>query len=362
MKIPFNPIINEYNQLETDINEAVINCLKSGWYVLGKHVETFETKFAKAMNTPYCIGVASGVDAITLILMGLGISKGDDVIVPAFTAFPSITGIQRAGATPVLVDVCSKTGLLDPTKIEKAITKDTKAILAVHLYGQCCDLTHMKTIATKHNLKIIEDCAQSTGAKYQDHYAGTHGIAGAFSFYPTKNLSAMGDGGAIITHNKALYEQCYALRNYGQTEKNHFHYQGLNSRLDELQAAILITKLNHLKQWNTQRNIIASYYNKTIKKSLQLEILPYNDHVYHLYVIKTKKRDDLQTKLQEKGIQTLIHYPFAIHQQPAFKTPTKTLFPNAEQLSQSVLSIPNHPQLTKKEYHYIAEQINIHGQ
>jgi len=344
--IPFLDLKSINAQHEDDMLLAIKRVVNSGWYILGKEVEAFENDFAQYCGTKHCIGVASGLDALILILQAykeLGVmSDGDEVIVPANTYIASILAISKANLKPVLIEPDIKTFNIDPALIEAKITNKTKAILPVHLYGQSADMNPINTIAHKHNLRVIEDAAQAHGATYKGKKTGSLGDATGFSFYPGKNLGALGDGGAITTNDDKLTETLRALRNYGSHRKYHNIYKGTNSRLDELQAAILRVKLKYLDKENARRNEIADLYLSSIKNPdvILPKVASYGKHVWHLYVVQTKERDKFQRYLETKGVQTLIHYPVAPHKQQAYKELESMNLPITEQIHREVLSLP----------------------
>lgn len=357
--ISFSGLREQYYCIKNKIDPAVTSVLESGWYILGKELKAFEEEFAKYCGVKYAIGCASGTEAIALSLMALGIKQGDEVITVPNTAVPTISAISMVGAIPVLVDI-DKYFLMDALNIEKAITKKTKAILPVHLYGQAADMDKVNNIAAKYNLKVIEDAAQAHGAQYKNKKTGSLADLGCFSFYPTKNLGCFGDGGAVTTNDKALYERLSMLRNYGQKERYHHTIKGINSRLDEIQAAVLRIKLKYLNEWNNKRKKIAEIYNCLLK---DICIIPFernkNSHIFHLYVIKIKNRQKLQAYLKKKGIDTLIHYPVPVHLQKAYTQlkHAKGDFPVTEQYAQEILSLPMHPYLHEKDIKYICQSI-----
>jgi len=356
--IYFNDFISEYKLIKDEINNAISKVLDSGWYILGKEVESFEKDFAKYLGVKYCVGVASGMDAITISLMGLGIKEGDEVITTNFTAYPTITGIMRSGAKPILVDIKIKDGLIDPDDIEKRINDRTKAIIPVHLFGQSCAMDKICSLAKKYRLKIVEDCAQSAGSTFNKSKLGTIGDCGAFSFYPTKNIGAIGDGGLISTNNDSLYNKFLLLRNYGQNSRYKHEINGLNSRLDELQASILKVKLKYLDSSNDKRRQFAMNYNENLVNVEPLKDNGFGHHVYHLYVVKCSNRLKLQKHLKEKGIQTIIHYPHPINKQKAFPYQNNEHFPRAEELTKNILSLPIHPYLKIGQLEKIISSIN----
>jgi dTDP-4-amino-4,6-dideoxygalactose transaminase len=343
--------INE--QYRGEIDDAIKRVLDSGWYLLGAEGEAFEQEFAAYCEAKHCLGVANGLDALILILMAyceLGVMKeGDEVIVPANTYIASILAISRAGLKPVLVEPDERTYNIDPTLIEAAITERTKAIMAVHLYGQCADMDPINAIAKKHGLKVIEDAAQAHAATYRGRRAGSLGDAAGFSFYPGKNLGALGDGGAVTTSDPELAEAIKALRNYGSHQKYHNKYKGMNSRLDELQAAILRVKLRHLDADTEKRRLVARAYLEQLS-SIQHPasiILPhvadYGEHAFHLFVVRTPQREQLTEHLKQQGIQTMIHYPIPPHHQVAYPEFSADSLPITEAIHRDVLSLPISP-------------------
>jgi dTDP-4-amino-4,6-dideoxygalactose transaminase len=350
--IPFLDLKAPYSELKQELDEAYHRVMESGWYVLGKEVEAFEAEFAAYCTVKHCIGVGNGLEALHLILRGYGIAAGDEVIVPSNTYIASWLAVSHAGATPVPVEPDNATCNIDPARIEAAITARTKAILVVHLYGQTADMDPVHAIATKYGLKVIEDCAQAHGALYKGRKAGSLGDAAGFSFYPGKNLGAIGDGGAVTTNDDALAQNIRMLRNYGSQAKYINDCIGYNSRLDELQAALLRVKLRSLDQWNQRRQVIADWYLQNLTRFLPDVTLPTiqpgNDSCWHLFVIRSKNRNVLQKHLADHQIGTLIHYPVPPHLQQAYQSLglAKGYFPIAEQLAEEVLSLPMYPHLT----------------
>ena len=345
---------------QSEINEAIKKVTESGWYILGKEVETFEKEFAEYCGVKYCIGVGNGLEALTLILKAWKFEKGDEVIVPANTYIASILAVSASGLTPVFVEPDINTYNIDPEKIEEKITPKTRAIMAVHLYGQAAEMSRINEIAKKHNLKVIEDAAQAHGAVYNGKRAGNLSDAAGFSFYPTKNLGALGDAGAITTNDDELAEKIKILRNYGAQIKYVNTYKGTNSRLDEIQAAILRVKLKYLNENNQKRREIARYYLENIKneKIILPKIKNEDSHVWHLFVIRTEKRDELQEYLQNNNIQTLIHYPVPPHKQEAYKEYNHLTLPVTEKIHREVLSIPISPAMEEWEIKKVVEIIN----
>ena len=356
--ILFNDFSKEPQILKKEINVAIQKVLDSGWFILGNELATFESGFAGYIGTRYCIGVASGTEAIALALMAEHIGAGDEVITTNLTAFPTITGILQSGAKPVVVDILKSNGLIDYKKIQAKITSNTKAIVPVHLYGQSCNLTEIKLIAAQNNLIVIEDCAQSAGADFNGMKCGAIGDCGAFSFYPTKNLGAYGDAGAITTNKEEVYTKLMALRNYGQTKRYHHELAGINSRLDEIQAAILNVKLNYLEEMNEERQSIALNYRTHLKSVECLKEESYGKHANHLFVVKSRNRDKLHEYLQNKGIQTFIHYPIPVNRQKAFSGQNDESFENSNQFADAILSLPIYPGLSKNDLNQIIQTIN----
>ncbi|WP_306299264.1 DegT/DnrJ/EryC1/StrS family aminotransferase [Paenibacillus amylolyticus] len=341
--------------------DGVHKVLHSGWYILGSSVKAFENDFAEYCGTEHCVGVANGLDALELIIHGYDIGPGDEVIVPSNTYIASILAISANGAVPVLVEPELQTFNLDPAKIEAHITPNTKAILVVHLYGQACDMNPILEIANRYNLKVIEDCAQAHGALYGDKRVGNLGDAAAFSFYPGKNLGALGDGGAITTNDEELYNRLMALRNYGSHKKYENLYKGYNSRLDELQAPILNEKLKWLDQDNEKRREIASYYSEHIlNPEVILPIVQHTSksHVWHLFVIRVQERNHFMEYMTRNGVQTMIHYPIPPHKQEAYREWSDLAFPISEQIHAEVVSLPISPVMEMEEVLRVVEVIN----
>ena len=351
-------------QYQKELVEASKRVIESGWYILGTEVETFERSFASYCDSKYAIGVASGLDALILIFraykeMGI-LTDGDEVIVPANTYIASILAISENNLTPILVEPDINSYNIDPKKIEEKITAKTKAILSVHLYGQSSNMKAINQIAKKYNLKVIEDAAQAHGAMQNEKRVGSLGDACGFSFYPGKNLGALGDGGAITTDDENLTATIKALRNYGSHKKYENRYRGLNSRLDEMQAALLSVKLKYLNESNKKRGKVAKAYLNEIKnpKITLPMIMPNNHHVWHLFVIRTPEREKLQTYLTKNGIQSMIHYPLPPHKQEAYKELRALKLPITESIHEEVLSLPIHECLSDKDVATIIKVIN----
>lgn len=362
--IPFLDLKAINAQYADELKEAVSKVIDSGWYIQGNECHKFEEEFAKYCETKYCIGVGNGLDALSLIIRAykeMGIMKGgDEIIVPANTYIASILAISENSLLPVLVEPDITTYNIDPALIEERITSNTKAIMAVHLYGQVAAMDDINAIAQKYNLKIIEDSAQAHGAIYKGKRAGNLGDASGFSFYPGKNLGALGDGGAITTNDEELANTIRALGNYGSHKKYENLYKGTNSRLDEIQAAMLRVKLAYLDNEINHRRKIASYYLDNIKnKNIILSRAREKDnHVWHVFVIRTKKREELQKYLSDNGIQTLIHYPLPPHRQKAYKEWSDLSFPITENIHKEVLSLPISGIQNLKDVKKIVEVIN----
>jgi dTDP-4-amino-4,6-dideoxygalactose transaminase len=363
--IPFLDLKKINQPYETAFQEKLKLVLDNGWYILGKEVENFEKAFAEYCHTKYCIGVGNGFDALVLIFKGyiqLGkLQKGDEVIVPANTYIASILAILQADLVPVLVEPKLETYNINPDLIQKKITPKTKAILAVHLYGQLAEMEKINEIANQHNLIVVEDSAQSHGAiNNQQLIINNQQSAQAYSFYPGKNLGCLGDGGAITTNDSELAKVLFSLRNYGSEKKYYNEFVGINSRLDELQAGFLNLKLPNLDADNEKRRSIAKRYLSEIKND-KIK-LPFwdlsNNHVFHLFVIRTENRDDLQHYLTQKNIETIIHYPIPPHKQKAFPDWNNLSFPITEKIHNEILSLPISPVLTETEVDFIIEILN----
>lgn len=333
--------------------------LRSGAYILGPTVSAFERSFAAYLGTKHAIGVGNGLEAIHIALMGLGIGKGDEVITVSNSDVATALAILYAGATPVFVDV-DQYFHLDAALVEQAITKKTKAILPVHLFGQTADMGSLGTIAKRHNLLIVEDACQAHGATYGGKKAGTFGAAGCFSFYPTKNLGAAGDAGAVVTNNRALATRVSMLRNRGSSVRAIHPIRGINSRLDEIQAVILLHKLRRLDVWNRTRQRIARLYTSFLNDLPQVTlplVRAKSGHVYHQFVIEVSERDALQKYLGRQGIATLVHYPLPIHKQKSFSEYNHLSLPRTEQLARRILSLPVHPYVTDEQAEYVSDRI-----
>ena len=363
MKIPFNDFAKTYSQIKSELNRAIQKVLETGWYILGTEVEKFEKNYSAFNDIQYTVGVANGLDALIIALKTLGIGKGDEVILPSNTYIATVLAVSQVGATPVFVEPNIFTYNIDVKKIEGKITSKTKAILPVHLYGQISEMTTIMDIATKHNIFVIEDNAQSQGAICDGKVSGSFGHVNATSFYPTKNLGAIGDAGALTTESIEYNEIAKTIRNYGSKKKYYNEVVGMNSRLDEIQAAILNVKLTYLADWNKRREWIANKYMKGLvnNSSIILPQLAANcTSVWHLFVIRTSDRDDLQNHLQQNGVATAIHYPVPPHLQQAYEYLgyKKGDFPIAETLADTMLSLPIYPEMEEDQIDYIIRTIN----
>jgi dTDP-4-amino-4,6-dideoxygalactose transaminase len=361
MKIPFLDLAAAYREIQDRLESSVLSSLRSGFYIGGTDVEMFEQEYAAYTKSKYCVGVGNGLDALYLALKALNVLPGDEVIVPSNTYIATWLAVSRCGANPIPVEPCNDTFNIDPGSIEKAITSRTKGILPVHLYGQPCDMDPIILIAKKHGLFILEDAAQAHGARYKGEPIGHHGDAVAWSFYPSKNLGAVGDAGAVTTDNFDLAEKIRLLRNYGSRSKYINETQGVNSRLDPVQAAVLRVKLSVLSKWNDRRTRIAELYSTALENTgLTLPFVPHwADPVWHLYVIRHSSRDRLQNALIQSGIGTLIHYPIPPHLQQAYAQNgySKGQFPISENMADQVLSLPIYPQLTDQDVEDIINAI-----
>jgi dTDP-4-amino-4,6-dideoxygalactose transaminase len=362
MKVPFLSFTPQNQAVRTQVLDAMSQVFDSQWYVLGESVKQFEAEYARFSTTTECVGVANGLDALHLALKALDVKEGDEVIVPSNTYIATWLAISFVGATPVPVEPNPATYNLDPALLEAAITPRTRAIMPVHLYGQACEMDAIMAIARKHNLYVVEDNAQSQGAAYQGGITGSFGHVNATSFYPGKNLGALGDAGAITTNDADLAKKVRTLRNYGSQQKYYNEVIGHNSRLDELQAAVLSAKLPMLMPWTRQRQEVAAWYDEHLAgiTDLHLPVLaPGATHVYHLYVVRTSRRDELQKYLAEQEIGTLIHYPIPPHLQEAYRFMNfrASDFPIAESLATSCLSLPMWPGMTQEQVQFVSSHI-----
>lgn len=348
------------NRYREEIDSRIKDILDKGWYLQGEENENFTKNFANFCGTKFALGVANGLDALNLIIKAYGFGNGDEIIVPANTYIATILAISENGCIPILVEPDIKTYNINPDSIEEKITSKTKAIMVVHLYGQAVQMEKIWKIAKKYNLKIIEDSAQAHGAIYQENRTGNLGDASGFSFYPGKNLGCMGDGGAVTTNDEELFNKIKAIANYGSDRKYHHIYKGVNSRLDEIQAAVLDIKLKHLDSDNNKRREISKYYRENIKNSKIILPDTYDEksHVWHIFAVRTHNRDEFQKYLTEKGIQTIIHYPTPPHKQGAYKEWNNLSFPITEEIHNTILSLPISPVMTDSEIEKVVEVVN----
>ncbi len=348
------------NRFRKEMDSAIEDILNKGWYLQGEYNETFSKNFAQYCGTKYAVGVANGLDALNLIIRAMGFGAGDEIIVPANTYIASILAISDNGCTPVLVEPDINTYNINPDLIEEKITSKTKAIMVVHLYGQAVQMEKIWALAKKYNLKVIEDSAQGHGAFYQGKRTGNLSDASGFSFYPGKNLGCLGDGGAVTTNDEELYKKIKAIANYGSHVKYQNLYKGVNSRLDEIQAAVLDIKLKHLDSDNSRRREIAEYYRKNIKNDKLVLPKTYDEdaHVWHVFVVRTKNRDDFQKYLSDNEIQTIIHYPKPPHKQDAYKEWNNLSYPITEEIHNTIISLPISPVMTDDEMKKVVEVVN----
>lgn len=359
--IECNRLDEGFLRYQKEFEDKAIEVLRSGWYIMGKELKAFEESFAAYTGAKYCVGLASGLDALILAFDVLGIGPGDEVIVQANTYIASVMGITRNGATPVFVEPDEYFGI-NADKIEEKITDRTKAVLVVHLYGQSCEMDKVVNLCKKHNLRLVEDCAQSHGAKYNGKMTGTFGDIGCFSFYPTKNLGAFGDAGAIVTNDPKIDEDMRIYRNYGSQKRYYNKVVGYNSRLDEMQAGLLSVRLKYLDELNKEKQQIADrYYEKLENQLIELPQKRNNsDHIFHQFVIKCNRRDELMQYLRDRGIATIIHYPIPPHLSEAYESLgyKKGDFPITESYADTVLSIPMYNGLSKEDQDRVIEEIN----
>ncbi len=363
MKIPFNDLKKRYESVRKEVQTAALRAMDSGWYILGQEVKTFEESFATWCGVDHAVGVANGTDALQLALMALGVASGDEVITVPNTAIPTVVAIKAVGAKPVYCDIDPDLYTMNPDTLAACITDKTKAIIPVHLFGHMAEMPRIMEIADAHSIPVIEDCAQSHGAAWQDQKCGTFGALGCFSFYPTKNLGALGDAGAIVTNDSELAEKLKRMRNYGQSARYKTQEFGLNSRLDEMQAAILSAQLPMLTEWTNRRREIADIYKRNLADTDL--ILPIEQqgtkHVYHLFVVRVENRTQLKEKLAEQGIGSDVHYPYVLYRQSAFEDANQEgSCPVAEHYHEQILSLPCYPELTDDQIMFVAEALKLH--
>ncbi|MCL2048520.1 MAG: DegT/DnrJ/EryC1/StrS family aminotransferase [Defluviitaleaceae bacterium] len=365
MQIPFSTVKHMHNELSAELNQAYADVMAGNWFIQGRQLTAFEEEFATYCDAKHCIGCGNGLDALVAILKCYGIGLGDEVIVPAHTFIATALAVSYAGSSPVLVDVDKTYYNICPGEVEKAITPRTKAIIAVHLYGQPADMQSLKAIADKYNLKLIEDAAQAHGALFNNKKVGSLADVAAFSFYPGKNLGALGDGGAVVTNDAELAEKIRCYINYGSLKKYHHEQQGVNSRLDEIHAAFLRVKLKKLDDWNIERNKIANrYISEIVNPAIILPVIASDrTHVWHIFSVRTTERNLLKEWLEKGGIQTLIHYPIPIHLQKAYENLGLGVgtFPNAESIAKTQLSLPFYIGMTERDITEVISVINDFG-
>ncbi len=371
MRVPFLDLKAQYQKIKKDIDQAISEVVSEQHFILGPKVEALEETIAAYSSARYGIGVASGSDALALSLLALGIGSGDEVITTPFTFFATAGSISKIGAKPVFVDIDPGTYNLDPTKIAKQITSATKAVMPVHLFGQCADMEPIKELAQRHNLWIIEDAAQAIGSDYKKNStpsqrAGSIGDVGCFSFYPSKNLGGFGDGGMVTTDDEELARRLKLLRVHGASSKYYYQSIGVNSRLDALQAAVLLAKFRFLEEWTSKRRENAAYYNQLFEKSdyqslgIELPHVQYNNrHIYNQYVIRVPKRDELREFLTKEGIGTDVYYPLPLHLQECYRDLgyKEGDFPHAEKAARDTLALPIYPELTREQQEYVVSKV-----
>lgn len=360
MTVQFANLARHTAAIRPELDAAAARVLDSGQFLFGNELESFEEAFASWCGAPHAVGVANGTDAITIALQAVGVGRGDEVITVANTCVPTVVGIENAGAAPVLVDADAATRTIDVAQVEAAISKRTKAILPVHLYGQCADLGALAEIADRCGIAIVEDCAQAHGAEIDGRRAGSIGLAAAFSFYPTKNLGALGDGGAVLTSDPQVASRARLLRNYGERARFEHVLRGRNSRLDALQASFLSAKLTHLDEWTTRRRQIADRYTAALRGSdVRIPVEAQGrKHVYHLYVVEAPDRESFRRSLADAGVETAIHYPHPIHLQPAYSALGEGRdLRVSERLASRVVSLPLYPDLTDAEIELVCSAL-----
>jgi len=361
MKIVFNDLQAPTRDIQEELHAASQRVLGSGWYILGEELEAFEKEFASYCTVQHCVGVGSGTEALHLALRACDIQPGDEVITVSHTFIANALAIAWTGAVPVFVDIERSSYTMDPRQLERAITPRTRAILPVHLYGQCAEMDPIMHLAKKHSLWVIEDAAQAHGATYKGQKAGSIGDMGCFSFYPSKNLGAYGDAGAVTTNNAELAARLRRLRNYGQTDRYRHPTVGYNTRLDELQASLLRVKLPYLDGWTAERRRLAGLYHELLAQHVDTPVEQgEREHVYHLYVIRTPRRDQLQEYLHSHQIGTLIHYPIPVHRQRAFEhlDVDRTRLPVSEEAATMVLSLPLYPGMPDDAIHTVGAAVS----
>ncbi|MCG1021563.1 DegT/DnrJ/EryC1/StrS family aminotransferase [Sutcliffiella horikoshii] len=363
MKVSMLDLSEQYSSIKDEVMVKLDEVMSSSQFILGQNVRQLEESVAAYSNVKYGVGVGNGSDAIHISLQACGVKEGDEVITTPFTFFATAGAIARVGAKPVFVDIDPITFNIDPANIEGAITDKTKAIIPVHLYGQMADMQPIREIADKHNLFVVEDAAQAIGSKYQGKSVGELGDTATYSFFPTKNLGAYGDAGMIVTNNEEIAEKMKVIRVHGSKPKYYHHVLGYNSRLDEMQAAILNVKLPHLDEWSNKRRELANNYTSLIKESIESIVTPIekegNHHVFHQYTLRVERRDELQAFLKENGVASMVYYPLPLHVQPVFSDLgyQKGDFPHSEKAAEEALSLPMYPELKLEQQEYVVKVI-----
>lgn len=361
MKIPLVDLQSQYASIKAEVDSAIQQVIDRTAFIGGEGLELFEAEFAAFCEAKACVGVGNGTDALSLALRALGIGAGDEVITVAHTFIATTEAISMTSAQPVFVDICEDTMLMDPGKIEAAITPRTRAVLPVHLYGQPCDMDRILDIARRHHLKVVEDAAQAHGARWKGRRTGTLGDVACFSFYPGKNLGAYGDGGAVVSNDETLIQKIRMLANHGRLDKYTHEMEGVNSRLDGLQAAILRVKLRRLDGWNAARCRHAARYAGALRDVgvVLPAVNPNAEHVWHLFVIRSRERDQLQVRLKDKGVATGVHYPLPLHRQPAYRhlNLKPGSLPVTERVASEILSLPMYPELTEEQTAFVARAV-----
>ena len=355
--MPFSDFTAAHDAIRYDVESAVMRVVKSGQYIMGRELSAFEEELADWLGVGAVVGVGNGTDALALAFMALGIKPGDEIVTTDMTALPTIAAIHQVGAVPIPVDIDPATGLLDANGIENNLTSRTRGIVPVHLYGRSCDMTAIGKIASDNNLWVVEDCAQAIGARHSGRVVGSFGVLGALSFYPTKNLGAYGDGGAVLCHDKTLAKKIRALRNCGQVRQNVHTERGINSRLDEIQAAVLRAKLPHLKGWLTRRRHLADRYRKRLPNTILPASHDSEEHVYHLFPVLIPSRERFRDQLRIAGVETMIHYPSPVHRQAVVGNLPDKRFPAATRWSAEVLSLPFYPLLADESVDLVIESV-----
>jgi dTDP-4-amino-4,6-dideoxygalactose transaminase len=360
MIVQFFDLKAQYQSIKSSLEGTLTNAIQSFQFLKGPQLGEFERKFADLLGSRYCVSTGNGTDSLYLILKALGIEPGDEVITPSWSWISTAETISLCGATPVFADVDDLYYTIDPASIKQRITSKTRAIIVVHLYGQAAAVDEIMAICKEHGLYLIEDCAQAHLTEYQGKYTGSFGNAAAFSFYPTKNLGAYGDAGCVVCNDQAMAEKIRRLANHGALFKDDHAFEGINSRMDTIQAAVLLAKLPFLQGWNDSRRKHAALYSQLLADLPEIQtplIRPYTEHTFHIYAVQAQQRDKLKEYLQNRGIQTMIHYPKALVNLPPYRPLKTTDFPVSERLEQTILSLPIYPELTEAQIHYVCDNI-----